>query len=363
VAAGLAVANCAPAYFAPPHGRPGRRSQWRPPVKTRVCISVDVEPSVAGAFEQPDRLQPLIHQPIAGQVDGRSEGLGFILRTLRETGLTATFFVESLHPAYFGESEMGRYVEDLLAHDQDVQLHIHPLWLTFRDGKPDLANFVSDECAIHPEPRLVELLERGRAQLERWTGAIPLALRTGNFSTSHAVFRAMSGLGLRTSSNICTAIAPPAEEALRLPGGAHRIEGVTEFPVTCFRDPGPVGRNRFRGMQITACARWEFRALLEGAQQLGYPHVVIVTHPFEFVKSDGVRYTKMTVNRINQQRFRWLCAFLAENSDRFTVTPMRDLAREVPSEINQPLPELSGETLSSLLRSAQNVLNDRLWAL
>jgi hypothetical protein len=308
-------------------------------------------------------LRPLIHEPVAGQVKARSEGLGFILRTLGETGLTATFFVETLHPAYFGESEMGRYVDDLLAREQDVQLHVHPVWLTFRGGQLDLANFVSDECADHREPRLVEIFERGRAQIARWTGAVPVALRTGNFSTSRAVFKAMSQVGLLTSSNICTAIAPPAEEALRLPGGAHRIEGVTEFPVTCFRDPGPVGRNRFRAMQVTACARWELRALLEGAQQLGYPYVVIVTHPFEFVKSDGVRYAKMTVNRINQQRFHWLCAFLAENSDRFTVMPMCDLAKEAPLGINQPLPELSGETLSSLLRSAQNVLNDRIWAL
>ncbi len=35
-----------------------------------------------------------------------------------------------------------RYVERMLAAGQDVQLHLHPVWLTFKDGRPDLANQV-----------------------------------------------------------------------------------------------------------------------------------------------------------------------------------------------------------------------------
>jgi peptidoglycan/xylan/chitin deacetylase (PgdA/CDA1 family) len=332
-------------------------------VKTQVCITIDTEPSIAGAFANPDRFAPLLHQPVWGEIDGRSEALGFILRTLHETGLHATFFVESLHTAYFDERHMGRCVEALKLDGQDVQLHVHPCWLTFRNGKPDMANFVSDECAEHSEARLVEILGHGRDQLERWTGGPPVALRTGSFSVSRDVYRAMRQAGLSVASNICVGHAPPAEETLRFASGVHDIEGVREFPVTSFRDFGPLGRGRFRAMQITACAGWELRALLDAAHHHGFAYVIIVTHPFEFLKRDSFRYTRMAVNRINRSRFRGLCGYLLENASRFSVTTMDELAQEEPLHINEEPCELSGSALPSLLRSAQNALNDRIWHL
>jgi peptidoglycan/xylan/chitin deacetylase (PgdA/CDA1 family) len=332
-------------------------------VKTQVCITVDVEPSIAGAFAAPGQFKPLIHEPVAGIVEGRSEALGFITRTLREAGLKATFFVESMHTAYFDERQMGRYIDDLKSAGQDIQLHVHPCWLTFRDGKPDLDNFVSDACADHSEARLVDILGRGIAQFERWTGARPAGLRTGSFSVSRNVFKAMARLGLRVSSTICVAHAPPEERALRLHAGAHEIEGVREFPVTCFRDRGPVGRGRLRGLQITACAAWELEHLLDAAHERGYAYVVIVTHPFEFLKRDSFRYARIDANRINQRRFRALCAFLNANADRFAVTTLAELAGQTPRGLNGEPRMLDGRALSSLMRSAQNVLNDHIWRL
>jgi len=332
-------------------------------VKTKVCISVDVEPSVAGAFANPSRFKPLLAEPVEGKVNGRSEALGFLLRTLREMDLRATFFVETLHPAYFGEEPMRRYVEDLLEANQDVELHVHPCWLTFRNGRPDLSAFVSDECADHPEERLVEILSRGKAQLKRWTGHEPVGFRSGGFSVNRAVYSAMRRVGLRASSNICLAYTPPSEDALRLAGGVHAIEDVFEFPVTCFRDPGRIGRSRMRGLQITACARWELRELINAAWQQGQSYVVIVTHPFEFVKRDSDQYTKMAVNKVNQQRFRWLCSYLAANTDRFEVVTLAELAQREPERLNERPAELSGKITSSVARSVQNVLNDHIWAL
>lgn len=331
--------------------------------KTQVCITVDVEPSIAGAFAAPEQFKPLIHEPIAGMVEGQSEALGFITRTLGEAGLKATFFVEAMHTAYFDERLMGRYVEALKADGQDVQLHVHPCWLTFHDGKPDMGRFVSDECADHMEERLVEIFGRGMEQFERWTGARPTGLRTGSFSVNRTVFKAMAKLGLGVSSTICLAHAPPAETALRLSGGVHEIEGVREFPVTCFRDRGPVGRGRLRSLQITACAAWELEDLLEAAQASGHAYVVIVTHPFEFLKRDSFRYARINANRINQRRLRALCAFLNANWDRFAVTTLAELAREEPRGLNHEPRPLEGRALSSLMRSAQNVLNDHIWRL
>ncbi|MFO1187838.1 MAG: hypothetical protein U1E87_10575 [Alphaproteobacteria bacterium] len=333
------------------------------PVRTEVCITVDVEPSVGGAFDPAKGREPLLHPLVAGTINGRSEALGFLIRTLQDTGLAATFFVETLHTSYFDEGEMGGYVEGLMSQGHDPQLHVHPAWFSFRNGKAVASSRVSDHCADHPVEQLVEFLEAGKRQFERWTGRAPVAMRTGSFSTSRAAFQAMSRVGLKASSSICVGHSPPREPELQLPSGAHLIDGIWEYPITSFRDCGPVGRSRFRGLQVTACAQWEIRALLEDANRNGYPYVIIVTHPFEFIKKDGPRYAKLTANRINQSRFRWLCAYLAKNPDRFPVVTMSELAQRPPLKLNRHVPELASAAIPSLLRSAQNVLNDHIWAL
>src|SRR5438094_59877 len=93
--------------------------------KTKVVLSVDTEPSIAGAFVIPAH-KPLLHEPVAGEVNGRSEALGFLIETLRSNRLVSTFFVETVHTRYFADREMGVYVDWLLRAGQDVQLHLHP---------------------------------------------------------------------------------------------------------------------------------------------------------------------------------------------------------------------------------------------
>ena len=78
-------------------------------MRTRVIITVDTEPSIAGAFADPAGKAPLLHEPVWGEVDGESQALGFMIRTLGRHGLAATFFVETAHTAYFPDHLMGHY--------------------------------------------------------------------------------------------------------------------------------------------------------------------------------------------------------------------------------------------------------------
>jgi len=253
---------------------------------------------------------------------------------------------------------MGAYVDDLLRDNQDVQLHIHPAWRSFEKGSLVPARKASDLCADYSKETLIELLRCGAEQLRSWTGEMPIALRTGNFSVSSSLFQAAKEIGLSTSSSICLGYAPPLEERLRVYAGAHTIEGVRSFPVTCFRDRGPIGRSRFRGFQITSCAQWEIGALLKLAFDLRYPYVIIVTHPFEFTRQRSGQL--VDANRVNQSRFKWLCSFLARHSDRYSVVTMNQLSAEALHRVNERLPELVGGVVPSLLRTAQNVCNDHM---
>lgn len=327
-------------------------------MKTKVLITVDVEPSIAGAFVDPARYKPLIHEPVWGEVAGRSEALGYLIETLARHRLPATFFVEAAHTCYFDEQIMGNYARRLADAGHDVALHLHPAWLTFKAGQRDSGRPISDQCSDLDDDRLVRLMDEGRACIESWTGIAPACFRSGNFSVSRAIYRAMHKAGLRTSSNICVGVAPPADASLRFPGGVHSIEGITELPVTCFVDHGPVGRGRSRPMQITACRFEEQRAILTALHAAGGSVAVIVTHPFEFLKWSGCAFSGLRPNRLVQQRFERLCAHLADNADRFDVIPMRWIADHGTAP--EPAIALDGKPFSSLFRAVENFVNDRI---
>jgi hypothetical protein len=327
-------------------------------VKTKVVLTVDTEPSIAGAFSGNEAATPLIHEPVAGMVEGKSEALGFLIETLTDHGLVATFFVETVHTRYFADRMMGGYVERLLRADQDVQLHLHPCWLSFKDGTFDRSGLVTDHCHELESGRLTALIGEGADQIRTWTGIRPTGMRTGNFSTALSVFEAMRQAGLSRASNICLAAHHPPEPELAVPGGVHDFAGIRELPVTCFFDVGPVGHGRLRPMQVTALTAREQINLLNAAHDVENPVVVIVTHPFEFVKKQDFRYTNLRPNRIIQDRFRRLCAFLSANSDRFEVVPLATAADAVDG--HQAWAELSGNAFNSMVRAAANAVNDRI---
>ena len=327
-------------------------------MRTKVVLTVDTEASVGGAFDGNEDCTPLIHELVACTVEGKSEGLGFLVETLNRYGLIATFFVETTQSHYFSDRVMGDYIEQLSRASQDVQLHLHPCWLAFEDGKLDLSNLVTDHCHELETGRLTALIGEGAERIGAWTGTRPTGMRAGNFSTALSVFEAMSKAGLRYASNICLAVHRPPEPELAVTGGVYDFAGIRELPVTCFFDIGPIGRGRLRPMQVTALTATEHISLLNAAHESKNPVVVIATHPFEFVKKRDFRYTNLQPNRIVQDRFRRLCAFLSVNSDRFDVVPLAVAADRI--ETGQAWTELRGNAFNSIARAVTNGINDRL---
>ncbi|MGI9509525.1 MAG: polysaccharide deacetylase [Geminicoccaceae bacterium] len=326
---------------------------------TDICLTIDTEFSINGAFARPDRCKPLGEARVYCPVDGEDQGLGFLLRTLGETGLHATFFVETAHVAYFGDRPMGGVVETLLQHGQDVQLHLHPCWRTFED--PDWQERIGDtppldQSALMPRETLCTLFDQGMRRIVDWGAPRPLALRTGNLSAGPNVYAAMADCGLPIGSNVAFGYAPPADPSLRLMGGVHPVGGVVEVPVLSYLQL-KVGRWSKRRMLAITAASWpETKALLLAARAAGISPVVILTHPFEFIKSLGGRDR---INRINQQRLRKLCTFIADNPTNFRAATFgadgERWRRLAPASI-KPLQAPLGAVLG---RMVINALNDR----
>ncbi|WP_421862718.1 hypothetical protein [Motiliproteus sp.] len=322
-----------------------------------VYLTVDTEASIAGCFSNPERFQPLLSEPVDGLVQGRSQALGFLLQTLQQSGLRATFFTETLQSRYFGHEPMRLRAEQILEANQDLQLHVHPCWRNFTDGK-----VVKTEPDDHSTGRSVDELEAIFAEaierFEAWSLGSPVAVRTGNFSAGRDTFQALKRVGIKASSNISVPTCPPADTGLHHLYGYQQIEGVLEVPLSAFNSFSVKGSKVLRPLALTACSSAELISVIEQAHQKGFEMLCLITHPFEFINRDSYRFDNMRPNPVNQQRLTELCDFLASNRDRFNVTTFGELDPLRPPSPTLSDSTLSGSYLAMLHRTAQNYYTD-----
>lgn len=325
-----------------------------------VSITIDTEFSIAGHFQSPKEYPPLAEPVVYGTVNGRDEGLGFLLETFERFGVSASFFVECANYFYFGDEPMRTVVQKIIAAGQDAQLHVHPVWLTFGEGE-EFARFArNDSCTGRSFEELHSAFSHCINVFERWAGRRPDAIRTGSLVADDNVFRVMQALAVPLSSNIALGVFEPVEPALKVHAGRHRIHGVTELPVFTYRDLNVAGRTRQKSLQVTSCSWPEMRHLLWKARRAGVENVVILTHPFEFVKKRDFRYSELTRNRVNQARLQALCKFLRDHPEDFVAADFGSrVAAWTASEKSEDY--LSVPTAFTVGRMLHNRLNDTFW--
>jgi peptidoglycan/xylan/chitin deacetylase (PgdA/CDA1 family) len=333
-------------------------------MKTRkpieVCITVDTEFSIGGNFENP-ALAPVGEPIVLGSVGGKEQGLGFLLDSLAEFGLPATFFVEALQTAYFGDEPMGSIATRIAEAGHDVQLHLHPCWLYYegaeeRSTKPA----PNDSCAGRTDTELDHFFRSGLSTFLRWGLPSPVAVRPGNFEFDTNFHRAAARSGLRLSSSIAVPIYRPIDEHLNLVGGKQRIGEVLELPVFCYTY-GIAGHNRLRPLSITACSSAEIVLVLQRARLHRISPIVILTHPHEYIKRKDFRYSTIRRNRVNQARLRVLLEFLRRNQDDFITLPICAINDDESETAGLDRPAVAVPFRPSVVRMLENGINDRIW--
>lgn len=342
--------------FAPPQRQPN----LTPEKPTEVCLTIDTEFSIGGHFKAPTIYHPVAEPMVYGEVEGREEALGFILKTLAEHEISATFFVECANYFYFGDEPMRTVVKRIKAAGQDIQLHVHPVWLHFAEGRIP-GNFPrNDYCSERSFEDLERIFSLCIEVFERWVGRKPAALRTGSLRADENVFHVMRALDIPLSSNIALGVYRPEAPLLQHDSGRHLIHGIMEVPVFTYRDVNIGGRQHRKSLQITSCSWPEMRHLLWKARRSGVENIVILTHPSEFIKKSDFSYSRITRNRVNQQRLRKLCAFIAAHPGDFVSADFggcRHAWRE--SELEQPFIDVP--TSYAVMRKLHNKLNDSFW--
>jgi hypothetical protein len=330
---------------------------------TKVCLTVDVEFSIAGAFADPKRFKPVGDPYVWCTVAGKSQGLGFVVETLRRYGLSATFFVEALHRGVFVNDPMQRVTDYLLEAGQDVQLHLHPCWTVF--GYPDWPSRVrnqprQDDFAGRSRESSVALIHRGLAAFKAWGVPKPIAIRTASLQHDEQTFAAISEAGLPLSSSIGIGIYRSPVPDLCLFGGCHIISDVHELPVLSYRELSFLHSDHMKSLTVTGCSLREMTYLLWETHRRNVGVIVLLTHPFEFVEGGDYALNGAKASSLNQARFRSLCAFLDRHRKEFQTTTFTQIGSslsEIPVGHN---PDLS----VSLNMTLQRVLENRTrWAL
>jgi hypothetical protein len=347
-----------------------RVANARQPIE--VCITVDTEFSIGGNFYNP-ALLPVAEPIVLGEVDGKEHGLGFLIDSFADSGVRATFFVEALQTAYFGDEPMGEIARRIADAGHDVQLHLHPCWLHYEAcAEPGSKTAPNDSCAGRTDAELDHLFERGLSAFSRWRLAKPVAVRAGNFQADAAFYRAAARSGVGLSSSITLHAGRPRG------GHASRIGSVLELPVFSYVDP--LGRHhRHRVLSITGSSYTETVSVLRQARDRGISPVIILTHPQEYIKRKDARYAAMQwdqldqsrlkavlqyadirPNRINQGRLEGLLKFLSRHKSEFATVPLSELAQQDAAARDPHIHAISVSPVKALTRMFENGISDRV---
>ncbi len=339
-------------------------------MRTQVCITIDTEFSIAGAFADASR-QPVAEPMVWCEVDGQSQGLGFMLECFRRARIQATFFVEALHRHYFAADPMRPAVRRIQDEGHEIQLHIHPCWSVFQyhDWQARVrANPRQDDFFGRSEDDSLGLLKQGIDIFKDWGVDAPQVFRSGSLQHDDTLYRALSRSGIPYSSNVGLAIFDSGDANYQMYAGRHARHGVVECPVLTFADWQVGGKRHMKTLTIAGTSFAETRTLLDQAQRAGVPLVVILTHPFEYVQSHDLGRAPARRHSVNQRRLEKLCGYLDANRERFEATGLAAAsAAGAPAQTLDPAtnPVLCGALWQSVARMATQVGYDRYgnWAL
>ena len=306
---------------------------------SRVLLTVDTEltwaPYARGASWQ---------ENLACSYDPAGVGVPYQLEMLRAHGLKACFFIDPMPAAVYGLEPVRRMVEPILAAGQEIQLHLHPVWLSVAEGAAEGASFELTGYDLEAQRALIS---RARDLLIEAGAPDPIAFRSGSYAANASTLAALRSLGIRYDSSH-NGSHHPFPSALPLPPrlvAPVEFDGIVEVPVSQIE----AASDRLRHLQLCAVSSAELREALLHASAHQHPVTTIVSHSFELATRDGSR-----ANRVLCRRFEALCAFLSTNQETLPTIHFSDLT-DMPLGVEaSPLPPRT-------FRKARRVA-EQLWA-
>lgn len=329
---------------------------------------------MGGAWEHPERRPVPASRHIFCRIGEEEFGIPLIVRLLQRHGFQGTFFVETLATKCLGNADSQETFDFLMREGQDVQLHIHPVFHFYAEslkaraeGRDYRIPVPTDLVGHFPQEVQLELIAEGLEYFKRFSGSRPVAFRAGCFAASRATMRCLAALGISVDSSLNPCypeLSFPGENLV--PNRVELIEGVWEVPVTVVRTPLPEGYHGFKFADCTSLGVAEIRKMLDFAASAGQEHFVIVFHSFSAVKTKDVEWKETRPNRMVIRRLKGLFRYLARNGDRFHVSTMGALAKELRmrgTQAGAPSAAVIADLglLQASARKAMQLVNNIYW--
>jgi len=133
------------------------------------------------------------------------------------------------------------------------------------------------------------------------------------------------------------------------------------LPVLTYRSLRLPAGNGLRLLAITSTSWPEIKALLWQAREAGISPVIVLTHPFEFIKKQNFRFDRLRPNRVNQGRLERLLDYVAGHPADFAMTTFGSSGAEWLAQEPQPDRIFDIPPHLALARMGQQWLNDSVW--
>lgn len=194
-------------------------------------------------------------------------GLPFQTHLLKEYGLKATYFVETLFSNRAGVATLTNVVSLIQNHGHEVQLHLHTEWLSeIRD--PEIPTQFKQFIHQSLLDEQTALIRKGVRDLYAAGVQNVQAFRAGNYGANLDTLHALSRNGILydTSYNPCYLKSGCDIHTNQLLLQPAKIDEIWEFPISYFQDyPG-----HRRHAQLCACSFYELKTALLDAWKAGW---------------------------------------------------------------------------------------------
>jgi hypothetical protein len=323
---------------------------------------------MGGAWRYTDRRPLPIDKTIFCNLNKIGYGLPLIVEELNKYGVRATFFTEMFFSYCLGTGQTQSVVDYLLANDQDIQLHIHPVFRNYshylKQGTAESFRRFSqmtDALNDYDAETQYELISEGAELFRRFVGDCPVAFRAGGFRGDENTLVALRRAGIKIDCSYNPSVPASFQRVRPVPNVAQVLQGTIEIPLTNAMSGLPHLRG-WKPMAISSVSFSEVTSTLEQAHSADLKNVVLILHPFSMVKPRDIFYSAFRPNQTVISRFRRLMRFLADNTSNFELCTMRDaVGRYEQLSSASVSSELNLGFLKPLIRKAGQALDRVYW--
>lgn len=191
--------------------------------KLYVTITIDTENSqgaiISGRWTKDTML---------GFCQGKNYGIRYILKMFEQYNISATWYLSIFEKSIFGEKLIADICNLLMDHNQDIQLHTHPVWLMDSQGKKRINMY---QYSLEDQ---IYMMDKGIQDIYKLTGRKPIAHRAGGYGVNRDTFTAMKECGIKIDSSIFYQNPNCKVNTRRGRNGIYEFMDLVEFPISVY---------------------------------------------------------------------------------------------------------------------------------